>query len=107
MKILRLLSKKFFSIVFILFLCLNGYTDEKPVDIWNIDKIETEENSDQNLSNLKKETELKEISETDIYNMQSQKKKSSIELDESLETQKINIFGLKFFIFGNQFTKSL
>ena len=37
MRILRLLNKKYLSIIFILF-STSVYAEEKPVDIWNIDK---------------------------------------------------------------------
>ena len=41
--------------------------EEKPVDIWNIDKKEAESISEENLSIEKKE----EISQSSIYKMQS------------------------------------
>ena len=43
MKILKLLSKKFFFIFFSL-ISLSSYSDEKPVDIWEINKKAQEEN---------------------------------------------------------------
>ena len=92
MKILRLLNKKIFSIFLILFLSLKVIAEEQPIDIWNIDK---NENSTQ-IKELdkKNETESKEVKESDIYKMQNQKKNDTIKLDESLNTQKINIYGL-------------
>ena len=41
MKILKLLNKKLFSIIFISIFSLKVLGDEKPVDIWNIDQNET------------------------------------------------------------------
>ena len=38
MKTLKLLNKKYFSIVLVLFFGLNLFAEEQPVDIWNIDK---------------------------------------------------------------------
>ena len=38
MKILKLLNRKNFSIVLIFFLSFSVYAEDKPVDIWNIDK---------------------------------------------------------------------
>ena len=38
MKILKLLSKKNFSIIAILFIGLASFAEEQPVDIWNIEK---------------------------------------------------------------------
>ena len=92
MKILRLLNKKIFSIFLILFLSLKVIAEEQPIDIWNIDK---NENSVQ-IKELdkKNETESKEVKESDIYKMQNQKKTNTIKLDDSLNTQKINIYGL-------------
>ena len=45
MKILKLLSKKSFPIVFILFFGMISYAEEQPVDIWDIDKKELENES--------------------------------------------------------------
>ena len=42
MKILRLLNKNYFSIIFILFFGYYSYAEEQPVDIWNIDKKKLE-----------------------------------------------------------------
>ena len=38
MKTLRLLNKIYFSITIVLFLGLNVFAEDQPVDIWNIDK---------------------------------------------------------------------
>jgi hypothetical protein len=68
MKILKLLNKIYFSIIFVLLVGLNSYADDKPVDIWNID------NSDNKKDSNSKDTKIiKEEKETDIYSMQSQK----------------------------------
>ena len=81
MKILKLLSKKNFSIVLIILSCLTkSYAEEKPVDIWNIDKEEINESAgieEPTLNNIKD----KSLPEFDIYNMQSQKI-NQIQLDE-------------------------
>ena len=45
MKILRLLNKKYFSILLILLIGFSSYAEEQPVDIWNIDKKNKDENS--------------------------------------------------------------
>ena len=44
MRILKLLNKKYFIIIFIFF-SFNSHAEEKPVDIWNIDKENIEQNS--------------------------------------------------------------
>ena len=43
MRISKLLNKKYFSILIILF-SVNSYADEKPVDIWNIEKKDPKKN---------------------------------------------------------------
>ncbi len=61
MKILKLLNKIYFSIIFVLLVGLNSYADDKPVDIWNID------NSDNKKDSNSKDTKIiKEEKETDI-----------------------------------------
>ena len=45
MKTLRLLNKKFSLTIFIIFLSLNVFAEDKPVDIWNIKKKTTDENT--------------------------------------------------------------
>jgi hypothetical protein len=94
MKILKLLNKKYFSILFVLILGLNSYADDEPVDIWNLEKKE----NDTNLS--KSSTPSDEINqnskqiESTIYEMQSQKKDNYIKLDENIETKRIKLIGL-------------
>jgi hypothetical protein len=89
MKILKLLNKIYFSIIFVLLVGLNSYADDKPVDIWNID------NSDNKKDSNSKDTKIiKEEKETDIYSMQSQKVTNLIELDDSLKSKQIKITGL-------------
>ena len=43
MKNLKLLNKKYFSIILILFFGLSSYAEENPVDIWNIEEKQAEE----------------------------------------------------------------
>ena len=51
MKILRLLNKKIFSILFVYFLCSSQLlAEEKPIDIWNLEKKETTTNSEESIS---------------------------------------------------------
>ena len=91
MKILKLLNNKNLSIIIIsLLLSISSIAEEKPVDIWNLDKKETQNISEENLSVEKNE----EISQSSIYKMQSDKKEESIELDEELTSKTIKIAGL-------------
>ena len=66
MKILKLLNKLNLSII-VIFLLLTHFVfaDETPIDIWNIDKSETETNIDKN--SLIEKTEI--ASENSIYKM--------------------------------------
>jgi len=91
MKILKLLNNKNLSTIIIsLLLSFSSIAEEKPVDIWNIDKKETQNISEENLSVEKNE----ETSQSSIYKMQSDKKEKSIKLDEELTSKTIKIVGL-------------
>jgi len=94
MKILRLLNKKNFSIVFILFCNIASYAEDQPVDIWNIEKKTTITETNKNEISSDNETIISINSEADIYKMQSEKKKETIELGEILNTKKTKIYGL-------------
>ena len=91
MRILKLLNKKYFSIIIIFLLSsLNVIAEDQPIDIWNIDKKSIETSSEA--------ISLNEITgvtaESNIYNMQADKKKSSIKLDQELASKEIKIVGL-------------
>ena len=77
MKILKLLNKKNFSIVLALFFSLASFAEEQPVDIWNLEK--DKDNSDNTLSineeNITENNQSEFGVESDIYKMQSKKKK--------------------------------
>ena len=91
MKILRLLNKKNLSIIIIYLLSfISVIAEDKPVDIWNIDKTEIEDTIEKNSSAEKIEV----ISESSIYDMQSDKKKDPIKLDLELKSKEIKIAGL-------------
>ena len=88
MRILRLLNNKFFLTIFILF-SFYSYAEEEPVDIWNIDKENIEQNS------LKKTTDNQiNTNEISIYEMQSKKKVENIKLDQNLNLNEIKLLGL-------------
>jgi len=96
MKILKLLNKKNFSIVLALFFSLASFAEEQPVDIWNLEK--DKDNSDNTLSineeNITENNQSEFGVESDIYKMQSKKKKNLIELDQNLNKKDIKILGL-------------
>ena len=95
MKILKLLNKKNFLILFFLFFTSISNAEEKPVDIWNIDKKEIEEKNTTNNSEISNgENVLQESIEPSVFGMQNQNQKSIINLDEKFDTKEIKIIGL-------------
>ena len=91
MKILKLLNKKNLSIIFISLLStFSTIAEDKPVDIWDIDKKEIENSAEKEIS----EEKINEISESSIYKMQVDKNIDSIKLDQTLTSKKIKIAGL-------------
>ena len=88
MRILKLLNNKFFLTIFILF-SFYSYAEEEPIDIWNIDKENIEQNS-------LKETADNQINtnKISIYEMQSKKKVENIKLDQNLNLNEIKLLGL-------------
>ena len=91
MKILKLLNKKNLSIIIIsLLLSLPSIAEEKPVDIWNLEKQESDSVSEENLSLKKTEQET----QSSIYKIQADKNKDSIKLDQDLTSKTIKIAGL-------------
>ena len=92
MKTLKLLNKKNFSIIiFSIIASTISFAEDKPVDIWNIEKKEVETISEENLSD---ENSNEEISENNVYRMQSDKKDDAIKLDADLTSKTIKIAGL-------------
>ena len=91
MKILKLLNRKNFSILIIcLLLPINIFAEDKPVDLWNLEKNETDINEENITSN-----QNQDISVTNsIYEMQSNKKINPINLDQAVESKEIKIIGL-------------
>ena len=93
MKTSKLLNKKYFSIILILLFGLSSYAEEKPVDIWNIEQKEIEKESlEKNLETSKNKIQINE--DSNIYNIESQEKVSSVSFDKNLEADKIKIIGL-------------
>ncbi len=90
MRNLKLLNKKYLSIIFFyLFIGISAESQE-PVDIWNIEekKVIEEANTDQN-------SKKGNIPQSKIYEMQSQKNdQQNIEEDQTLISKEIKIVGL-------------
>ena len=94
MKTLRLLNKRYFSIILVLFLGLNVFAEDQPVDIWNIDKKKIENDSSISISEEENNIENKLNPASNIYKMQEKKNNNSIELVEELNSKKIDLIGL-------------
>ena len=93
MKILRLLNKKYLSIIF--FLITTSFylnAEEQPVDIWNLDKEKIENSTTMDNSVIQKQDNEKTVS--DIYKMQTQKETDVIQQVETLTSNEIRIIGL-------------
>ena len=91
MKILKLLDKKYCSIlIFYLLSGINTYAEEKPVDIWNIEKRETDIVIEKNISDQDQNIS----SGSSVYDMQSNKKIDPIKLDQDVASKEIKIVGL-------------
>tara|TARA_B100001059_G_C17791483_1_gene560426 strand:- start:16 stop:1791 length:1776 start_codon:yes stop_codon:yes gene_type:complete len=95
MKISRLLSKKNFSIIFVFLIGFSSYAEDKPVDIWNLDKEQIEENisTTSNSTDNILEDEIV-INESSIYKSQNKKNEDEIRLDQDLTSSKVKIVGL-------------
>ena len=91
MKTLKLLNKKNLSIIiFSLLLAVTSFSEEKPVDIWNIDKKEVQPSIDNNDS----EENVNNKSEESIYELQVDKNIDTIKFDQTLTSKEIKIAGL-------------
>ena len=94
MKILKLLNKTYLSILIILFFSMvNSFSENEPVDIWNIDKEQVQDNSENKELISITESEL-ETEKIDVFNMQTKKRSDSIKVDETLNSKEIKIIGL-------------
>jgi len=91
MKNLRLLSKKFLLIIFILLTSFNSHSSDKPIDIWNLN----EENKDQNSESISLiDQSNNSINETSIYKNVSNNENLGVVQDTFLSSKKIEITGL-------------
>ena len=92
MRILKLLNKKYFLIILIFF-SFSTHAEDKPIDIWNIDKENVEQNSIKETVDNENTTNINNTNESSIYEMQS-KKIESIKLDQNLNSNEIKLLGL-------------
>ena len=91
MKILKLLNKKIFSILFYFLFLQNTLSfSNEPVDIWN---LESKENLE--INSLEQNNTKENISESTLYNSQPDKDNDNIvELDDNLKSKEIEIVGI-------------
>ncbi len=91
MKILKSLNKK---ILLIKLVCLIFFTsvfaEEKPIDIWNIEKKDNQVISETNI--LSDNTER--TTQNSVYELQTNKQKDSIKLEKEFSSKEIKIVGL-------------
>ena len=91
MKILKLLNKRYFSIyIFYLLSGTNTFAEDKPVDIWNLEKKKTDIVVETNISDQNQ----KNTTGSRIYDMQSNKENDPIKLDQDVVSKEIKIVGL-------------
>jgi len=91
MKILKLLNKKNFSILIIYLLyCINLSADNKPVDLWNLEKNESDIIQENVTSSQNQNINIT----NSIYEIQSNKKIDPIKLDQEVSSKEIKIVGL-------------
>ncbi len=92
MKILKLLNKRYLSIIFIFSIGFNSLADDKPVDIWDLNKKQIEQ--EDKIIKEKKSKDIENLPEPSIYEMQSVKDNNFIQLDKNIDSKKIKIIGL-------------
>ena len=91
MKNLKLLSKKILIVIFISFIPLKLYSSDKPIDIWNLNEKENNQNSGSNSIIDENDKTYNEIS---IYNQEKNNETSGIVQDTLLNSKQIKIIGL-------------
>ena len=94
MKILRLLNKKTLIFCLTIITNVNVIADDKPVDIWNIDKEEISQSNEITKETSTENDDIIDSTKTDIYSLQTKKKNNEIQLEQTIESKKIKINGL-------------
>ena len=94
MKILKLLNRSYLSILIIIFFSIvDSFSQDEPVDIWNIDKEQIQENS-QNKELISITGSELETEKIDVFNMQTKNRSDSIKVDETLNSKEIKIISM-------------
>ena len=91
MKILKLLNKKLFLIklVYLIFFT-PAFAEEKPIDIWNIEKKDNQVISETNISSENSSS----TTQNSVYELQTNKQTDTIKLDKEFLSKEIKIVGL-------------
>ena len=91
MKILKSLNKKIFIILLAYLIFFTPvFADEKPIDIWNIEKKDSQVISETNISSENQKT----INQNSVYELQTNKEEDVIKLDKEFSSKEIKIVGL-------------
>ena len=91
MKILKSLSKKIFTIQLTYFILVTPvFAEEKPIDIWNIEKKDNQVISETNISSENSSG----TTQNSVYELQSNKQTDTIKLDKEFSSKEIKIVGL-------------
>ena len=94
MRILKLLNRLNFSIIFfIVLLCISTKAEDNPADIWNIDKKETEKKTSED-SQILDQNNNTQSTQSSIYEMQSKKQVETIKLEQNLNSNEVKLLGL-------------
>ncbi len=92
MKTLKLLNRKYLLIIFInFFLCFGINAEDEPIDIWNVDIEEKEQELSNDSVTVNDDDQ---ISETSIYDLQSSNQIDTVEVDSNLNSKELKIIGL-------------
>ena len=91
MKILKLLNSVSFTILIVYFLFFFKLAaEDKPIDIWNLDKKDSKKIS----QNIISTENVEKINQNSVYKLQANKEKDSIKLDQKISSKEIKIVGL-------------
>ncbi len=91
MKILKSLNKKNHLIQLICFIFFTPiFAEEKPIDIWNIEKKDNQIISETNISSENTES----TNQNSVYKLQTNKQKDTIKLDKEFSLKETKIVGL-------------
>ena len=96
MKISKSLNKISLVLFFIIILSWSfSYSEEQPVDIWNLEKKEIEKKiTNDNTNTTQTNSEIQKSTESSIFSSQSSNDNDLILQDEKIESQEIKIIGL-------------